>query len=296
MRQDEEPSVQIIPLTANFGARIVGADLTDPTPALRDACWQAFDQYAVCVFEDSRLDDAGHVAFSRLFGDLEMAPRITAAAGRGPRCSLPELFDAGNIGADGNILVDERRRLLNLGNQQWHTDSSFRPERSSYSMLLAHQIPPAGADTELADMRAAYDALPDATKQRIDGLEVVHSYWHSRQKVGYPEPTDAEVAAIPGARQPLVLPHPRTGRPALYLAAHASHVEGMDVAEGRALLAELTDFATQDRFRYAHQWKLGDLLVWDNLCTMHRATPFDDTRYPRDMRRTTVIDGSGLAA
>jgi len=286
--------MQVIPLSKSFGARIIGAKLTDPTPELRDACWAAFDEYAVCVFEDAGLGDAGHVAFSRLFGDLEMAPRITST-GRGPRCSLPELFDAGNIDADGNVLVDERRRLLNLGNRQWHTDSSFRPERSSYSMLLAHQIPPTGGETEFADMRAAYDALSDAMKRRIDGLEVAHSYWHSRQKVGYPEPTPVEAAAIPGARQPLVLRHPRTGRPALYLAAHASHIEGMDVEEGRALLAELTDFATQDRFRYVHEWQVGDLVVWDNLCTMHRATPFDDTLYPRDMRRTTVVDGSGDA-
>ena len=286
--------MQVVPITPGFGARIIGADLTDPTPALRDACFAAFDRYAVCVFDESGLDDEGHVAFSRLFGDLEQAPRITSTT-RTPRHKLPELFDAGNIDAEGNIVVDERRRLLNKGNRQWHTDSSFRPERSSYSMLLAHRIPPSGGETELADMRAAYDALSDAMKQRIEGLEVEHSYWHSRQKAGYSEPTPEEKAAIPGARQPLVLHHPRTGRPALYLASHASHIVGMDPAEGQALLDELTDFATQERFRYVHEWKLGDLLVWDNLCTMHRATPFDDTLYPRDMRRTTIIDGSGTS-
>jgi alpha-ketoglutarate-dependent 2,4-dichlorophenoxyacetate dioxygenase len=287
--------VQVTPLTPKFAALIGDVDLRTATPDLADTCFDLFDRYAVCAFRPSELDDAGHVAFSRLFGDLEMAPRINAVSAR-PRFAHPELFDAGNLDVEGRIVTDERRRLINLGNQQWHTDSSFRPARSSYSMLLAHRIPDAGGETQFTDLRGAYDALPDTMKARIDGLEAEHSYWHSRQLVGYPAPTEQETAAIPGARQPLVLRHPRTGRPSLYLAAHASHIVGMDVEEGRALLRELTDFATQPRFRYVHHWQVGDLVVWDNLCTMHRATAFDDSRYARDMRRTTVIDGSGLRA
>lgn len=279
-------------LTPLFGIEVEGAGLAHPDAALAAECRALFDAHAVCVFRDSGLDDAGHVAFSRLFGDLEQAPKL---AGRTPRFAHAELFDAGNVDADGRIVTNERRRLINLGNQQWHTDSSFRPARASYSMLLAHRIPPAGGETEFVDLRAAYDALPPALRDRIDGLEAEHSYWHSRQLVGYPPPTPEEVALIPGARQPLVLRHPRTGRPSLYLAAHAAGIVGMGAEEGRALLAELMDFATQDRFRYVHVWRPGDLLVWDNLCTMHRATPFDDTREMRDMRRTTVVDGSGLA-
>nr|WP_299598994.1 TauD/TfdA family dioxygenase [Sphingomonas bacterium] len=288
-------TVQVTPLTLDFGAEISGANLADASPALAATCFDLFDRHAVCIFRDSGLDDEAHVAFSRLFGELEMAPRISAA-GATPRFACPELFDAGNLDREGRIVTDERRRLINLGNQQWHTDSSFRPARSSYSMLLAHRIPDVGGETEFTDLRAAYDALPDEMKARIAGLEAEHSYWHSRQLVGYPAPTETEIAAIPGARQPLVLAHPRTGRPSLYLAAHASHIVGMDPAEGRALLRELMDFATQERFRYVHRWQVGDLVVWDNLCTMHRATPFDDSRYARDMRRTTVIDGSGLRA
>jgi alpha-ketoglutarate-dependent 2,4-dichlorophenoxyacetate dioxygenase len=291
----ESGYVQVTPLAPTFAAEVTGLDLTDATPALAATCFDLFDRYAVCVFRESGLDDVSHVAFSRLFGDLEMAPRINTV-GSAPRFPLPELFDAGNLDREGRIVTDERRRLINLGNQQWHTDSSFRPARSSYSMLLAYRIPAEGGETEFTDLRSAYDALPDATKERIAALEAEHSYWHSRQLVGYPAPTENEIAAIPGARQPLVLPHPRTGEPSLYLAAHASHIVGMDLEEGRALLRELTEFATQPRFRYVHHWQVGDLVVWDNLCTMHRATPFDDSRYARDMRRTTVIDGSGLRA
>ena len=282
--------MQVTALTPLFGAQITDAAITDAAPETAATCFDLFDRYAVCVFRDSGLDDAAHVAFSRLFGDLEMAPRINAV-GTTPRFDFPELFNAGNLDVQGRIVTDERRRLINLGNQQWHTDSSFRPARASYSMLLAHRIPAEGGETEFTDLRSAYDALPDKTKSRIEGLEAEHSYWHSRQLVGYPAPSESEIAAIPGARQPLVLRHPRTGRPSLYLAAHASHIVGMDPEEGRALLRELTDFATQPRFRYVHHWQVGDLVVWDNLCTMHRATPFDDSRHARDMRRTTVIDG-----
>lgn len=285
--------MKLTTLGPSFAVAVEGMDLTQPGPALAADCWRLFDTHAVVVFRQSRLDDPSHVAFSRLFGDLEMAPNL---AGRRARFAVPEMFDAGNIDADGRIVTDERRRLINLGNQQWHTDSSFRPARSSYSMLRAHRIPRAGGETEFVDLRAAYDALPPALRQRIEGLEAEHSYWHSRQLVGYPAPTPEERAAIPGARQPLVLRHPRTGRPSLYLAAHAAGIVGMDEGEGRALLAELMDFATQERFRYVHEWRQDDLVVWDNLCTMHRATPFDDTREVRDMRRTTVVDGSGLAA
>jgi alpha-ketoglutarate-dependent 2,4-dichlorophenoxyacetate dioxygenase len=286
--------VDVTPLSERFGAVISGADLRDTTPDLAARCFDLFDRFALCVFRDTGLDDAQHVEFSRLFGPLEIAPRIRRP-GVLPRFDQPELFDAGNLDRDGTIVVDERRRLVNKGNQQWHTDSSFRPERSSYSMLLAHTIPPSGGETEFADMRAAYDTLPDEMKARIEGLECEHSFWHSRQLVGYPAPTEAELALIPGARQPLVLRHPRTGRPALFLAAHASHIVGMDAQEGRALLAELTEHATQPQFRYRHEWQVGDLAVWDNLCTMHRATPFDDTQFPRDMRRTTVVDGSSVS-
>jgi alpha-ketoglutarate-dependent 2,4-dichlorophenoxyacetate dioxygenase len=273
-------------LTA-FGVEVTGLDLRQPGPALAEACFDLFDRHALCVFADSKLDDAHHVAFSRQFGELEHAPLIRT---RDQRFSLPELFDAGNLNADGTIRSDERSRLFSAGNRLWHTDSSFRPERSSYSMLLAHRIPPQGGDTEFADMRAAWAALPPAMQARIAPLEAEHTIWHSRKLAGYPEPSERETAMIPGARQPLVLVHPRTGEKALFLARHISHIVGLHRAESDALIDELVAFATQERFVYRHVWRPGDLVVWDNRCTMHRATPFDDLAYPRDMRRTTVRD------
>jgi alpha-ketoglutarate-dependent 2,4-dichlorophenoxyacetate dioxygenase len=278
--------MDVTPLTA-FGAAVTGLDLTRPGPALAETCYRLFDTYGVCVFHDTGLDDASHVAFSRQFGQLEHAPLIRT---REQRFSLPELFDAGNLDADGTIRSDERSRLFSKGNQLWHTDSSFRPERSSYSMLLSHIIPPEGGDTEFADMRAAYRALPPAMKDRIDGLEAEHTIWHSRKLAGYPDASERETTMIPGARQPLVLVHPRTGEKAIYLARHISHIIGLPKDESDALIDELIAFATQRQFVYVHKWRVGDLLVWDNRCTMHRATPFNDVGYPRDMRRTTVRD------
>ena len=277
--------MEIRPLTT-FGAEISGLDLARPGPALAETCFDLFDRFGLCVFRDTGLDDAGHVAFSRQFGELEHAPLIRTAT---QRFSLPELFDAGNLNADGTIRDDERSRLFSAGNRLWHTDSSFRPERSSYSMLLAHITPPAGGDTEFADMRAAYRALSPEMKARIAPLEAEHTIWHSRKLAGYPEPSERETTLIPGARQPLVLVHPRTGEKALYLARHISRLIGLP-DEGDALLEELLAFATQPRFVHVHSWRVGDLVVWDNRCTMHRATPFDDLGQPRDMRRTTVRD------
>jgi alpha-ketoglutarate-dependent 2,4-dichlorophenoxyacetate dioxygenase len=163
---------------------------------------------------------------------------------------------------------------------------SFHPVRATYSLLSAHRIPATGADTEFADMRAAYDALPESTKEKIDGLVAEHSYYYSRVVGGGPEPTDEERRARPPAQHRLV--HEHRGRKTLYLASHASHIVGWPVDEGRALLRELT----RPEFVYRHRWRVGDVVVWDNLCTMHRATPFEDQRYKRDMRRTTVREGT----
>jgi alpha-ketoglutarate-dependent 2,4-dichlorophenoxyacetate dioxygenase len=278
--------MKVSPLKA-FGAEITGLDLTRPSPELAATCFDMFDAHALCVFRDTGLDDASHVAFSRQFGQLEHAPLIRT---RDQRFSLPELFDAGNLNADGTIRNDERSRLFSKGNQLWHTDSSFRPERSSYSMLLAHVTPPEGGDTEFADMRAGWRALSPAMQARIEHLEADHTIWHSRRLAGYPEVTERETTMIPGARQPLVLVHPRTGEKALYLARHIARIVGLPQDESDALIDELIAFATQPQFMYVHQWREGDLIVWDNRCTMHRATPFNDLGYPRDMRRTTVRD------
>jgi alpha-ketoglutarate-dependent 2,4-dichlorophenoxyacetate dioxygenase len=283
----------IKPLHPLFAAEISGVDIAQPLDAavVREII-AAMDRYAVCVYRSTALTDESHIAFSRRLGKLELAPRLFGS--RVTRFAHPELFDAGNLDASGNILRDERRRLYNKGNALWHTDSSFNPHRSAYSLLLAHETPPEGGDTQFADMRAAYDALPESMKARLEGLVAEHWLWHSRRLAGYPEPTEAEREAKPPARHALVQIHPGSGRKTLYLAAHASHIVGWPIEEGRKLIGELIEFATQPQFCFTLRWHgPGDLVIWDNRCTMHRATAFEDTRYRRDMRRTTVYEALG---
>ena len=218
----------IKPLHPRFAAEISGVDIAQPlNAAVMREIIAAMDRYAVCVYRGTALTDESHIAFSRRLGELELAPRLFGS--RVTRFAHPELFDAGNLDASGNILKDERRRLYNKGNALWHTDSSFNPHRSAYSLLLAHETPPEGGDTQFADMRAAYDALPGSMKARLEGLVAEHWLWHSRRLAGYPEPTEAEREAKPPAQHALVQTHPGSGRKTLYLSAHASHIEGWPV-------------------------------------------------------------------
>jgi alpha-ketoglutarate-dependent 2,4-dichlorophenoxyacetate dioxygenase len=252
------------------------------------------DQYAVTVLPDQHLDDEKQSAFASLYGPLELAPQTHSKDGgppAPPRIQNRNIFDVSNLDERGQILnLDDQRRAYRDGNQLWHTDSSFRQKSATWSMLHARIIPPDGADTEFADTRAAYDALPAATKTRLEGLIAEHSIWHSRAKLGGYTPTEEEKQLRPPARHPVVRRHPGSHRNALYIASHASHIIGWPVEEGRKLLEELLAFATQPRFVYRHKWRLGDLVIWDNRCTLHRATPFESTTHVRDMRRSTVID------
>jgi alpha-ketoglutarate-dependent 2,4-dichlorophenoxyacetate dioxygenase len=277
-------------LRPDFLAEVEGVDFSHPvSDDVLAGIVQAMDKFAVCVFRATGLDDEAHIRFSRLLGALEHAPQ--ALAGKIRRFQHPELFDAGNLDAHGDILVDERRRLYNKGNALWHTDSSFNPHRAAYSLLLAHEVPPVGGDTEFADMRAAYDALPESMKARIENVVAEHWLWHSRMLAGYPEPTEQERQAKPPSRHRLVQVHPGSKRKTLYLAAHASHIVGWPVDEGRELIQDLIAHATQPQFAGGVSWRgPGDLVIWDNRCTMHRATAFEDTLYRRDMRRTTVFE------
>jgi alpha-ketoglutarate-dependent 2,4-dichlorophenoxyacetate dioxygenase len=279
-----------MPLHDGFVAGIAGIDLArrladEDVAALR----RALDTYAVCIWRGAApLSNERHIALSRQLGPVQ-AGRILNVAGERFRLPEPEMIDVSNLDADGTILADgERETMFRRGNQQWHTDVSFAPIRATYSLLAAHELPPdGGPPTEFADMRAAWDALSGAMKSRLEGLTAEHSVWHSRLLAGYPEPTASELASRQPARHLLVHVHPGSHRKALYLASHASHIVGMDLAEGRALLAELTRHATQPRFVHRHHWRVGDLVIWDNLATMHRAMPFADTVHRRDMRRTT---------
>ena len=248
------------------------------------------DAYPVGVFRNARpVSDAEHVTFSRRFGPVE---RMATPPG-GARVPFPEIIDQSNLDENGAILPDGDKRLAyKRANRLWHTDMSFHPVRATYSLLNAHAIPPVSANTEFADMRAAYDALSESVKARIEPLVAEHDYYHSRVLGGGPEPTSAERSLRPPAQHRLVHVHPTSGRKSLYLASHIKRIIGLAPEESQSLLSDLTAFATQPQFTYSHEWRPADLVMWDNLATMHRATPFDDQRYRRDVRRTTVREGN----
>jgi alpha-ketoglutarate-dependent 2,4-dichlorophenoxyacetate dioxygenase len=282
-------SLSIKPLLPRFGAELSGVDITKPLDgATRTAIIAAQNEYGVTVWRQTGLDDESHIAFSRIFGHIELAPRM---AGRAYRHAHRELFDASNLDADGNIVQDEMIRLHKRGDRLWHTDSSFMELRSAQSLLLCHEAPPVGGETWFADTRTAYEDLPAAMKARIENLEAVHSIWWSRRTAGFPL-TEEEIDARSSARHPLVHVHQGSGRKALYVAAHARDIVGMPREEGRALLRELIEFATQPKYVFNITYRPGDMVIWDNLCSMHRGGDFEDLKYRRDMRRTTVRAGA----
>ena len=180
--------------------------------------------------------------------------------------------------------------MYQSGNQLWHTDSSFKPTPAMASLLSGREVPPVGGETEFADLRAAYDALPDDTKAAIGGLVAEHSIAHSRAQIGFTDLQFGERELLPPVPQRVVRTHPGSGRRTLYLAAHASHILDMPVPEGRLLLRDLTEHATQPQFVYRHVWRVGDLVIWDNRATMHRGRPFDDAKERRELRRVTTLD------
>ena len=280
-------ALQIREITPGFGAEITGIELNEPlSPETEADLVSAIATYGVCVYPDTHLTDQTHVWFSRIFGNLWTAP---AASAMKPRFGYPHLFDAGNLRADGTISDDELARYRRAGDRLWHTDSSFTKDRTTYSLLLAHEVPREGGQTWFADMRAAYEALPEATKSKLEGLQALHSWWYSRRRAGYPVSEEEIEHKQPQAVHPLVHIHPGSGRKSLYIASHAREIVGMDRAEGRALLDELMEFATQARFTFSHTWRPGDLVIWDNFSTMHRGGEYDDVTERRDMRRTTVM-------
>jgi alpha-ketoglutarate-dependent 2,4-dichlorophenoxyacetate dioxygenase len=285
-------TVKFVPQTTAFAAVCEGVDISQPMSDADAAAIDAgMDVYGVLIFHrDKPLTTDQQIAFTKCFGDLEPPYRQIKAAG-GTRLENPALSDISNLNAAGSILArDDRKRLFFLGNQLWHSDSSYKVIPARYSLLSAHTIPPEGGDTQFADMRAAYDALDPGFKARIENLICEHSRIFSKGALGFPF-TDEERSDFAPVRQRLVRTHSKTGRKSLYLSSHAGAIIGMLQPEALMLLRELTEHSTQREFVYAHRWSVGDLVMWDNRTTMHRARYFDDTRYPRDLRRTTVTDG-----
>jgi alpha-ketoglutarate-dependent 2,4-dichlorophenoxyacetate dioxygenase len=247
------------------------------------------DEYAVLVFRGQPFADEEQLDFAQRFdGALHM--KTGAAVLRKSRLGNDALSDISNLDENGEIIrSSDRRRMYALGNRLWHTDASFQDPPGRYSMLSARVVPPVDADTEFADMRAAWDALPAEMQARLEGLRAHHSIAHSRQTLGF-EFSPEEQEALKGAVHPLVRTLPRSGRRSLYVASHASRIVDWPVPEGRLLLRDLIEHATQPEFVYRHAWRVGDLVIWDNRATMHRARPFDDTTYRRELRRVTTLD------
>jgi alpha-ketoglutarate-dependent 2,4-dichlorophenoxyacetate dioxygenase len=279
-----------------FVGEVSGVDLTKPlSPEEVAAIEDGMNRLAVLVFHDQRLTDEQQMAFTLNFGPLENARggNITKAEDRRLQVGMN---DVSNLGKDGGILArDSRERLFNLGNMLWHSDSSFRAIPAKYSLLSARVVNPTGGNTEYADMRAAYDALDDATKAEIEDLICEHSLLYSRGSLGQSDFTDEERVTFRPVRQRLVRTHPATGRKSLYLASHAGGIVGMPMPEARVLLRDLTEHATQPAFVYVHRWRPSDFVMWDNRRTMHRVRRYDDS-HPRDMRRTTVAGDAPTAA
>lgn len=277
-------TITATPLTPGFAARIDGADIGHP---LDDATWDAiraaFEEHSVLVFRGVALDDESQVAFSLRFGPLEVTRSMNPAAGT-PFARQSNL----DIKTGEVIPPEDRRMVYQLANMFWHSDSSFKPVPSLCSLLSGRIVPPEGGATELASARAAYPSLPEALKARVNTAVAVHDFSWSRDQVRPGFFTPEERAVYPPVRHPIVRANPVNGRRALFLGAHASHVEGLPIDEGRALLRTLLDHVTRPEFVYRHEWREGDLVVWDNRCVLHRATPYDTTRYKRLMQRTTV--------
>jgi len=284
-------AIELAPLHPTLGAEVRGVDLTRPViPEVFAEIEAAFNRHGILVFPEQPLTDEQQLAFSRLFGPLEVNPNYAGAKMR----LRPDIADISNLDAEGRVLArDDRRNLFNIGNQLWHTDSSFKRVPAKCSLLSARELPSrgpmGGGETEFADLRAAWDALPEARKRQLEGLVVEHSIFRSRTEIGFADFNDEIFKELPPVPQALVRHHPASGRTSLYLASHASHIIGWPVEKGRALIEELIAFATQPQFVHQHRWTVGDLVMWDNRCTMHRGRPYDDTQR-RVLHRTTVSD------
>lgn len=282
--------IAIMPITAQFVAEIGDVDLSRP---LSDACFDevaaAFWKFAVLVFPNQDITPEQQLAFAERFGPVEadraLDPKITPTRFSG------SFSDISNLTTDGKIWPENsRQRMYKAGNRLWHTDSSFKFRPGLASFLHARTTVPIGGHTEFADQRAAYDALPQTMKAKLAGLVAEHWIGTSRLRTGFTEFSEDERRRLPPVPQVVVRTIPQNGRKSLYMASHVGRIFGLAEAEGSALIEELMAHITQRQFVYTHRWRPHDLVMWDNRCTLHRGTDFDDLRYVRDMRRVTVSD------
>jgi len=283
-------SFSVHPITPSFAAEIGDLDLSvplsEPTFAALD---DAFNTYSVLVFGGQALSEDAQMDFSARFGPLETTIQSFR---KGVKLRLgPKFADVSNLDADNEVLPeDSERRHFNSGNRLWHTDSSFRPVPAKCSLLYASSIPPVGGQTEFADLRAAYDALSDEMMNKIEGLIAEHSIMTSRAKMGFTDFLDEERERFAPVPQAITRTIPQSGRKTLYIASHIGRIMGMTDEDAAALTEELLAHATQPQFVQVHRWRVNDLVIWDDRCTMHKGGDFDDLRYRRDMQRATVSD------
>jgi alpha-ketoglutarate-dependent 2,4-dichlorophenoxyacetate dioxygenase len=283
-------SITVSPVTADFVAEVFDVDLTRPlSDADFEAVASAFCKYAVLIFPQQDITQQQQLAFAERFGPIERERTLDPKA-------TPSRFDGAfsdisNLTAEGKIWgADSRQRMYKAGNKLWHTDSSFKRLPALTSLLHARTTVPLGGHTEFADLRAAYDALPDTDKKQFEGLIAEHWIVTSRKRSGFSEFNEDERRRLPPVPQMLVRTIPQNKRKSLYVASHAGRIFGMPDDEGRALIDRLIEHSTQRQFVYTHRWRPDELVMWDNRCTMHRGTDYDDLRWVRDMRRVTVSD------
>ena len=277
------------PLHPLFTAEAGGVNLKEPLDA--DTVREidvAMDRYAVLVFRDQPLDQGEQIAFSRQFGPLDAGLR--KATGAPTRFKYDELIDIGNVALDGSVAERGNAKLIGvLANQLWHADSTFQDIPVKYSMLSAVVVTEEGGETQWADLRAAWDALPEKTKRHVEGRTGRHSAFHSRIGLGDDSYTDEQLKRFAPVERPLVHEHPGSRRKVLYPSVHIDRVSGLTVPEGRLLVAELLEHATQPAFVYTHAWRAGDYVMWDNRGTLHRGKRYDLSAR-RDLRRTTTLE------
>lgn len=282
--------MQINQLHPRFVGEIIGLDTSGPiNQETVEAFEDAMAEYAVCVIRNASLKDEDHISFSRAFGPLELPPA-------GGKRIAPELYDIGNLTPEGEIKPPNPDGAQPTDFELFHTDSPFNTLPTKWSFLLAYVTPPEGAETEYVDLRAVYEDLPEDMKSRIEGLEVDHDLYQALKRNGVEFEDEEMRRSYPKMSHPLVRTS-ASGRKTLYFGWHAVGIVGWEEGEAQKLIDEIYAFATQPQYIYSHKWQPGDLVVWDNRCTMHSATSFERYRYKRDMRRTTINEyGPELSA
>jgi alpha-ketoglutarate-dependent 2,4-dichlorophenoxyacetate dioxygenase len=280
------------PLHPLFGLEIQEIDVRRASDAEFREIARAFDDFSVLLFRDQSLTDDEQIGFSGRFGPLETTIRSIASQGR----TQAEIANLSNVDAEDRLIPrGDRRNIYNAGNQMWHTDSSFKRVPALASLLSAREVPPEGGETQFASMRVAYDRLPEPARRLLDGRVAIHSFTYSRGLIADGLFEDDHAAQVPPVPQALVRVNPANGRKSFYVASHACEIVGMPSVEARALIRELIAAATRPELVYSHRWRVGDLVMWDNRCVLHRGRPWDEAQYRRVMHRTTVA-GDGPTA